>query len=120
MLVLGVHVMLTSCLHEERQDIARHEDLGEPAQFDERVVRAIAQRDDSAQLHVYGGSKQGGSDQDEQNLDNVGTLGPIGRLICRYSATNVSDPFNCISVNQGTLQMTCRVTYKGLQRAWGS
>lgn len=57
-------------------------------------MRAIAQRDDSAQLHVYGGGEQGGSDQDEQDLHNVGTLGPVGRLMCRYCAADVSDPFN--------------------------
>ena len=58
---------------------------------------AIAQRDDPAQLHVYGGSEQCGSDQDEQDLDNVGTLGPVWRLICRYRAADVPDPFNYIS-----------------------
>ena len=78
---------------------------------------AIAQSDDSAQLHVYGGSEQRGSDQDEQDLDNVGTLCPVGRLICRYCAADVSDPFNCISVSYCALQMRCGGMYRGLPRA---
>ena len=56
---------------------------------------AITQHDDPAEFHVDGGGEQGRGDQDEHDLDDVWAQCPVGRLMRRDSAADVSDPFNC-------------------------
>jgi hypothetical protein len=53
------HHSTTSALDHKREDIAAHENLGEPCWSDDRKMPSIDSVDDSAEGHVDGGSEEG-------------------------------------------------------------
>lgn len=69
--VTGCQQAGTACLHEEGEDVAADEDLGQPGSADEERFFAVDHEDDAAELHVYRRGEEGRGDEDEGRLDDV-------------------------------------------------
>ena len=70
--VAGGHQARGAALHEERQHVARDEELREPGGPDRGERGAADGEDDAREGHVDGGGEEGGGDEDEGVLDDVG------------------------------------------------
>lgn len=61
---------VTCALEEEREDIARHEDLGQISFFYHGILLAANEQDDPSERHVYCcGEKSGGDEEQDRLLD---------------------------------------------------
>lgn len=71
----------TSGLHEERDYIARDEELREPPQLDHGMLFSLCQEDDASKDHVDGGGHEGGRDKNQDVLHDVWAQAPAARLV---------------------------------------
>lgn len=62
-------------LHEEAEDVARDEELGEPVGADDRVGCGVGAEDEAAEDHVDGCGEEDWCDEDENGLDDVWGFG---------------------------------------------
>lgn len=92
------HHAAGAALHEEGEDVARHEDLGQPVGSDEREMCAVDGEDDARERHVYGGGEEGGAEEDEDVLDDVGDH--LVGFVLGEGACGVAYDFDCWGVNE--------------------
>jgi hypothetical protein len=78
----GGHDAAACALQQERDHVADHENLGEPAGPDQGVLFAVCDLDQAAEAHVDAGGEDGGCDQDENCVDRVDGDGEVGGFIC--------------------------------------
>ncbi|EFY90364.1 hypothetical protein MAC_03610 [Metarhizium acridum CQMa 102] len=69
--VLARHHPPSRRLHHERQDVAQHKGLGEPADGDDGVALAVDAAHEPPERHVDGGGEERGRNEDEHRLHQV-------------------------------------------------
>lgn len=69
-------LLLTCTLHQQADDIAGDECLGNALTVDDDVVVPVCDMDNATQDNVYRGRKQGGTQKNEDALDDVRHDGP--------------------------------------------
>ncbi len=86
---------LTSALRHERNDVARHKDLGHPRRADQRVLLRAQQADQAREDHVDGRGQQRRAEQDEQRLHDVDAEREVGGLLGGDGAADIAERFDC-------------------------
>lgn len=76
----------TTALDEKAQNIASHEDLGDPVGAYDGVRGGVGTHDQTSEDHVDRGGEQDGSNENEDRLDDVRRLGN-GVIMCCSSRT---------------------------------
>ena len=111
---------LTTTLHEKREDIAGHKDLGQPLCSNDGVLVSVQEHDQPSEDHVDGRGVERRADEDENGPRDVGTERPVRGLGCVDASCDISDCFHCgstLSVNKpvklGLLSVYCRVHVRG-------
>lgn len=75
----------SSCsLQTKTDDIANNEDLCEPSLGDDTVSFAVGEENDASEFHVYAGSEEGRSDEDQDGLNRVGRNAEVRSFLARY------------------------------------
>lgn len=78
-------------------NVTKEKDLCQPFEPDHRVFLCIQEPDEPSKDHIDGGGEEGRTQQQEESLDEVRTLGPLpGLLTCIDSSGRISDRFNYI------------------------
>lgn len=90
---------LTSTLSKKGNDVAQHEDLGQPIYSNGRVRRSVRKADDAAENHVDGSSEEGRCQEKSQALHDVRPRLPVGRLPAGDEATEISNRFDCSDIS---------------------
>ena len=100
---------ITHALQGERDNVAGHEDRGEPFRAHQRVCLSVCDEDDPGQFHVDARGEEDGCEQQQEFLDDEGRQCPVGRLFAAGDAANVADPFNCGGGRRVRNLCDCRV-----------
>lgn len=86
------HQARRTTLDDKGENITEHESLGEPADADQGVMLGVDAAHDATEGHVDGGGKEGGSDEDEKTLDDVGHQ--LARVVASPCSSNVTNEFD--------------------------
>lgn len=73
----------TTGLHQERKNIAGDEYFGEPARANDGIFFTVGEHNDTSEDHVDGCCEEGGGDEDEKRLHDVGSECPITVVLAR-------------------------------------
>jgi hypothetical protein len=81
----------TSTLRQKTQNVPRNKHLRQPPRPDNRMRLSIRQQNDSSKDHIYRCCEEGRSKKDEERLADVGSEGPVWRLLAGDDAPDVAD-----------------------------
>lgn len=87
-------MMLTGSLNQERQHIAKHEDLGQPGYSNDGVLLRLKNSNDAAQYHVDRRGKQGRCEKEQEGLGDERSIFPVRCLAGADSSRQVPKHFD--------------------------
>jgi hypothetical protein len=84
----------TSALHEKRNNITSHKDLGQPIRTDQGEGTRVQQSNNPTQNHVHGGGEERWSKQKEQTLTYIRLCRPVWGLLCTDVSAEIANSLN--------------------------
>ncbi len=82
--------ILTITLHQEGQNVTRHKQLRQDPRSDKRCLFPFDGADDPPELHVNRCSEEERREEDEDDLQDVGTQSIVGAFVAAYGTADVA------------------------------